>query len=297
MRSERAARARPRTRRACSGGRARWRRSARHRVSHLAARGAPLGRRARGRVRDRRRLATPTAPQSSTSADRSRTASSTNSSDAIARGLAARGVRAGDRVGVLCRNHRLLLRDHRRARQGRRRRAVPQHRLRGAAAARRDGARARHAARARRRVRRARRATAGIEPTLLAWTDARPSGTPTRSTSSSARSRGRAATDAPDARVAHDHPHVGDDRAARRAPRASNAAARPPRSALLERIPYRAGETMVVAAPCFHSWGFANAIVGLAARRHARARTPLRSRARRSRRSPGTAPRCSPRSR
>jgi fatty-acyl-CoA synthase len=33
--------------------------------------------------------------------------------------------------------------------------------------------------------------------------------------------------------------------------------------ALLERIPYRAGETMVVAAPVFHSWGLANSIIGL----------------------------------
>jgi len=36
-----------------------------------------------------------------------------------------------------------------------------------------------------------------------------------------------------------------------------------PAVALLERIPYRARETMVVAAPCFHSWGFGNALVGL----------------------------------
>ncbi len=36
-----------------------------------------------------------------------------------------------------------------------------------------------------------------------------------------------------------------------------------PMVALLERIPYRAGETMVVAAPIFHSWGFSNALVGL----------------------------------
>jgi fatty-acyl-CoA synthase len=33
--------------------------------------------------------------------------------------------------------------------------------------------------------------------------------------------------------------------------------------ALLDRIPYHARETMVVAAPCFHSWGLANTIVGL----------------------------------
>ena len=33
--------------------------------------------------------------------------------------------------------------------------------------------------------------------------------------------------------------------------------------ALLERIPYHAGETMVVAAPAFHSWGLANSIIGL----------------------------------
>jgi len=36
-----------------------------------------------------------------------------------------------------------------------------------------------------------------------------------------------------------------------------------PAAAMLERIPYRAREPMVVAAPCFHSWGFANALVGL----------------------------------
>jgi fatty-acyl-CoA synthase len=36
-----------------------------------------------------------------------------------------------------------------------------------------------------------------------------------------------------------------------------------PAVALLERIPYRTRETMIVAAPCFHSWGFANALVGL----------------------------------
>jgi acyl-CoA synthetase (AMP-forming)/AMP-acid ligase II len=36
-----------------------------------------------------------------------------------------------------------------------------------------------------------------------------------------------------------------------------------PALALLERIPYRADETMIVAAPCFHSWGFANLLVGM----------------------------------
>jgi acyl-CoA synthetase (AMP-forming)/AMP-acid ligase II len=33
--------------------------------------------------------------------------------------------------------------------------------------------------------------------------------------------------------------------------------------ALLERLPYRAHEKMVVAAPCFHAWGFANATTSL----------------------------------
>nr|MDP9336417.1 AMP-binding protein [Actinomycetota bacterium] len=33
--------------------------------------------------------------------------------------------------------------------------------------------------------------------------------------------------------------------------------------ALLERLPYRSHERMVVAAPCFHSWGFANATTSL----------------------------------
>jgi acyl-CoA synthetase (AMP-forming)/AMP-acid ligase II len=32
---------------------------------------------------------------------------------------------------------------------------------------------------------------------------------------------------------------------------------------VLERIPYRARETMVIAAPCFHSWGLTNALVSL----------------------------------
>jgi fatty-acyl-CoA synthase len=33
--------------------------------------------------------------------------------------------------------------------------------------------------------------------------------------------------------------------------------------ALLERLPYRAHETMVIAAPCFHAWGWANASTSL----------------------------------
>jgi acyl-CoA synthetase (AMP-forming)/AMP-acid ligase II len=32
---------------------------------------------------------------------------------------------------------------------------------------------------------------------------------------------------------------------------------------VLERIPYRARETMLIAAPCFHSWGLTNALVSL----------------------------------
>jgi acyl-CoA synthetase (AMP-forming)/AMP-acid ligase II len=33
--------------------------------------------------------------------------------------------------------------------------------------------------------------------------------------------------------------------------------------ALLERLPYRSGEKMLIAAPCFHAWGFANATTSL----------------------------------
>lgn len=36
-----------------------------------------------------------------------------------------------------------------------------------------------------------------------------------------------------------------------------------PIAGLLDRIPHRSGETMVVAAPLFHSWGFVNAILGI----------------------------------
>ncbi len=39
----------------------------------------------------------------------------------------------------------------------------------------------------------------------------------------------------------------------------------PPRAAIamLDRIPYRSGEVMMMAAPMFHSWGFANMTIGL----------------------------------
>jgi fatty-acyl-CoA synthase len=40
-------------------------------------------------------------------------------------------------------------------------------------------------------------------------------------------------------------------------------AAAGPAFAMLDRIPYRAGETMLIAAPMFHSWGFGNATIGL----------------------------------
>jgi fatty-acyl-CoA synthase len=36
-----------------------------------------------------------------------------------------------------------------------------------------------------------------------------------------------------------------------------------PAFAMLDRIPYQAGEMMLVAAPMFHSWGFGNATIGL----------------------------------
>ncbi|MCU1427717.1 MAG: AMP-dependent synthetase and ligase [Actinomycetia bacterium] len=37
-----------------------------------------------------------------------------------------------------------------------------------------------------------------------------------------------------------------------------------PAFAMLDRIPYEAGETMLIAAPMFHSWGFGNFTIGLA---------------------------------
>ena len=51
-------------------------------------------------------------------------------SDAIARGLIETGVRAGDTVGVLCRNHRGFFEITGRAGQARGERAVPQYRVR-----------------------------------------------------------------------------------------------------------------------------------------------------------------------
>ncbi len=53
-----------------------------------------------------RRRGAPTTSRSSTTQDRSASPSCTAAPNAIAHGLAAAGVRAGDGVGILCRNHR-----------------------------------------------------------------------------------------------------------------------------------------------------------------------------------------------
>ena len=51
-----------------------------------------------------------------------------------------------------------------------------------------------------------------------------------------------------------------------------------PAAALFSKIPLRAHETTMIAAPMFHSWGFAHFTLGVAARLDARAAPPLRPR-------------------
>ena len=73
-------------------------------------------------------------------------------------------------------------------------------------------------------------------------------------------------------------PDLGHDRHARRAPRATSPTRSSPAAALFSRIPLRARETTLIAAPLFHSWGYAHFTLGAGAVLDARAAAALRPR-------------------
>ncbi len=106
---------------------------------------------------------------------------------------------------------------------------------------------------------------AGIEPRLLAWTDPTTSRRRRRRTLDDLaapprrRSRARSSRATRAARSSSRRARPGRRRARSSPTRRTSA----PAIALLERLPYRAHETMVIAAPCFHTWGFANATTSL----------------------------------
>jgi fatty-acyl-CoA synthase len=184
-------------------------------------------------------------------------------SDAIARGLIETGVRTGDTVAVLCRNHRYFFE------------------ITGALA--KLGANALHlntgfAAPQVGEVMQRERAIvlvhddefgsvaagAATAARLLAWTDESSSSEhATRTLDDLAR---RHADGPPLERPARDGRIIILTSGTTGPPKGALVAGAPRPGAaiaLLERLPYRAHEKMVIAAPCFHAWGFANATTSL----------------------------------
>ena len=183
-------------------------------------------------------------------------------SDAIARGLIETGVRPGDTVGILCRNHRYFFEiTGALAKLG-----ANALYLNTAFAAPQIGAvmqRERAVLLVHDEEYAALAAAAGIEPRLVAWTDTTRTLDATRTLDELA---SRHADGPPLGRPARDG----------RVIILTSGTTGPPKGAfvagalhvgagiaLLERLPYRAHEKMVMAAPCFHAWGFANATTSL----------------------------------
>jgi fatty-acyl-CoA synthase len=101
----------------------------------------------------------------------------------------------------------------------------------------------------------------GVEVTLLAWTD--PATTPRHPTLDALAAEGPTTPVEPPERPGRTIILTsGTTGTPKGAPRDQETSIEPI-IAMLDRIPYRSGETMVVAAPMFHSWGFANMSLGL----------------------------------
>ena len=182
--------------------------------------------------------------------------------DAVARGLIETGVNAGDTVAILCRNHRYFFE------------------ITGALA--KIGANALYlntglAAPQIDVIMQRERAvlivhdeefgpvvgTAGVEPRLLAWIERPDADRAIRTLDELA---ARHADGPPLERPAHAGRTIIMTSGTTGPPKGAFVAGTPhvgPAIALLERLPYRSRETMVIAAPCFHAWGFANANTSL----------------------------------
>jgi fatty-acyl-CoA synthase len=180
--------------------------------------------------------------------------------DALARGLAHSAIRNGDRVGVLCRNHRYIVEiTGALAKLGAH--AVYLNTGFSAAQLREVYARERAIALVHDEEFTAAAIEAEITPRFLAWTDG-PNPAPQSLDDLAARHATGTRPERPSEAgqtVILTSGTTGTPKGAARDQTASSATA----VALLECIPYHARETMVVAAPMFHSWGFGNALVGL----------------------------------
>lgn len=178
-------------------------------------------------------------------------------SNAVARGLAGLGVEPGDTVAVMCRNHRGF--------------------VDATAALAKLGAHTLYLntsfAGPQLREVTAREAAStlildedfvplldgdGVR-TVAAWTDDPPPGGPTLDALAAGDPTPPPPPPEPGRTVILTSGTTGSPKGASRAQRTGASSA----VALLERIPYRSGDTMVIAAPLFHSWGFGNLMVAM----------------------------------
>ncbi len=180
--------------------------------------------------------------------------------DAIARGFTQLGVHAGDSVGVLCRNHRYIVEvGGALAKVGAHavylNTGFASHQLQSVFE--REGA----AALVHDEEFTALAADAGISHRFVAWGDSHDITTPTLDHLATRYAYGERLDrpELPSNSVILTSGTTGAPKGARRDLASSGASA----LTILDCIPYRARETMVVAAPIFHSWGATNALTGL----------------------------------
>ena len=184
--------------------------------------------------------------------------------NALAHAWSDEGIGAGDVVAILCRNHRGFVEA-----------LVACSKLGAHAlflntafsappAAGGLRARAAHGDRLRRGVRRVVIAAAGAGTHVLRLAGVGPSRARRRTTLDALIERGDPSEVVAPADKGRDHhPHERHDRARRRAPTARTRRRSTPVAALLSKIPLRARERTLIAAPLFHSWGLAHLLIAI----------------------------------